>query len=110
MSVQEYFEILQEVLENPNFDKIEKLNELEIKLSRQYLDLNPTLWEETNEYAVIDLTPPDVFTFHGFPTMQAAVRYSESCQIEKYNSNSNPYYIGHVFSKNKSKQKIHDLL
>lgn len=83
--------------------EIEALNAMELELSRKFIGSNLKQWREY-KFAVVDIAVKErKFHFHGFFSKEDAMSYSHKLQIDKYNSNENPYYIGHVFPQEDKK-------
>lgn len=84
--------------------EIQKLKMLERKISSDFIEKSLDIWGEF-EFAVIDITENEL-KFCGFITRQSACDESVRLQIEKYKNLTNPYFNGHVFSKNPEEVKF----
>jgi hypothetical protein len=111
----EYFDFLQITKERQTpttFENVEQLCAMEMNLCKTYMEDHCHVWGDF-AFGVVDVVLASRETcylqFLGFSSQKEAMACSHQLQTSKYRSSENPYFVGHVFSKEKQEAKRLDL-
>lgn len=105
----QYFDLLNTLLAKEQVEdgEINDINNMELRLSRQRAEImmNTDQWDERSCVVVNFSSDSQTVTSHVFLSEEEAMAFSQMLQMEKYQSNENPYFIGTVFYKKKTKRR-----